>query len=130
MPRKETPAGKAIGDRLKRIQEEKGYTSKEMADELGISLNSYYSYRNGSVLLGTEICLRYIEVFHVNPNYLLRGDSSRGYFLATSQYERAHFLQQIRADLDHVEELSKHLSDKEKKEGIKYLFLTGAKISE
>lgn len=130
MSRKETPAGKAIGERLKRIQDEKGYTSQEMADELGISLNSYYSYRNGSVLIGTEICLRYIEVFHVNPNYLLLGDSSRGYFLATSQYDTAYFQAQIRADLDHAFELSKHLSEKEKKESIKYLFLTGAKITE
>lgn len=130
MPRKVTDAGKDIGDRLKKIQEIKGYTSQEMADKLEITIYKYYSYRNGTTLIKTEICLRCIEILHVNPDYLFRGDSSRGYFIPSSQFDRANNLQMICAELDHAAELSKRLSEREKKESLKYLFLTGAKITE
>ena len=66
-----------IGNRLKDIRKENGYTQEEFSEIMGISLNFYGKIERGQSRLSIEKLIFLHNRFNVDINYLLTGNKSK-----------------------------------------------------
>ena len=73
-----TALASQIGERIRQLRGERGWSQRELAARAGVvnaSMISYYEL--GERCPSYETLLRLADVFHVTTDYLLRGGSSR-----------------------------------------------------
>lgn len=62
-----------IGDRLKRVRKECGYTQKSMAEAIGAALSGYQQYESGRSVPGGAVVAGLVQL-GINANWLLTGN--------------------------------------------------------
>lgn len=60
---------------IDRKREEKGLSKRELADEVGISLKTYYNWINGKTDIPSSALLKMSTMFNVSIDYLLIGST-------------------------------------------------------
>jgi transcriptional regulator with XRE-family HTH domain len=60
-----------IGDRLKQLREEKGYTQEYIAEYLGVKQQTYSRYENNVSEPDIETIHKLVKLFNVSADYLL-----------------------------------------------------------
>ena len=60
-----------IGQRLKRLREEKGLTQQQLADELHLTYHAVSGYERNNSEPDDEILINIATYFHVSSDYLL-----------------------------------------------------------
>ena len=76
MPKKPTleplDLGKeTIGERIVQLRKTRGYTQKSLAEKLGISRASLWSYESGRLRLYDELLARLAVIFDVSIDYIV-----------------------------------------------------------
>ncbi len=105
--------------RLKKIRNRHRMTQQEMADQMGISLESYKRIEYGTSKAPTEALLTLIDNMNEDSDYVLRG-RSRGimklvdsFFGATDQERAEFFMELSRVYRKHASEYSVDYMDSE-----------------
>lgn len=62
----------SFGDRLREARKSKGMSQQELADELGISINSVANYERGTSFPKESYLYKIINIFGLDPNYLFQ----------------------------------------------------------
>jgi transcriptional regulator with XRE-family HTH domain len=63
-----------VGDRLRQLRQKLGLTQSQMAQKLGVTLNTYQRYELGNRSLTVEKLQQLRKHFGVNLNWLLTGE--------------------------------------------------------
>lgn len=63
-----------IGERIKCVRTEKGYTQQKFADALGLKRNTVGGYEIGTVVPSERTILDICDKFHVNEDWLRFGE--------------------------------------------------------
>lgn len=83
----------SIAEQLRALRLEKGITQKELADSVGIAVQSIINYENGRREPNSKAMVALERYFNVSGEYL-RGDADRATFLSKSE--------DIQEDLDEL----------------------------
>ncbi|SDB07219.1 Transcriptional regulator, contains XRE-family HTH domain [Pseudobutyrivibrio sp. YE44] len=88
---------KQIGSRLKEVQQSLGYSTDDMAEVLGVSIEQYRKYCKGETILPLDRILDLYDNKHFDIEYLLLGkqiDNTEFSVVISSmtEKERARFL--------------------------------------
>jgi transcriptional regulator with XRE-family HTH domain len=92
-----------VGDRLRLLRQKLGLTQSQMAQKLGVTLNTYQRYELGNRNLTVEKLQQLRKLFGVNLNWLLTGEG--GMFESYNDKEKVK--QHLRALKSIVEELER-----------------------
>ena len=66
----------AFGARLKELRKQKGWTQKELANQLDISFSHLNKYESGMHIPPIEKLIQLAEIFNVTLDYLVLGASN------------------------------------------------------
>lgn len=61
----------SIGSRLKSLRKEKHLTQKQVADRIGVAVNTVSAYESDARYPPYDILLKLARMFHVSADYLL-----------------------------------------------------------
>ena len=70
---------KKVGDRIKRIREERNYTQQYLASKLNVTQKAYSKIETGETKLSVDNLLRIAEVLETSINNILETDGSAVY---------------------------------------------------
>lgn len=62
---------KMIGERIKKLREEKGFTQKQFSEEVGININTLASYERETREPGIDLIIKFANYFNVTTDYLI-----------------------------------------------------------
>ncbi len=85
-------AKKMIGSRLDEVRKREGLSQGEFCKALGISRTSLQNYVRGGRDIPTSILARLLELYSVDPSWMIQGDISE-----TALRNKSEILAQIRA---------------------------------
>lgn len=80
-----------IGERIKCVRTEKGYTQQKFADALGLKRNTVGGYEIGTVVPSERTILDICDKFHVNEDWLRYGEGEM-FLKRTREEEIAAFM--------------------------------------
>lgn len=80
-----------IGERIKCVRTEKGYTQQKFADALGLKRNTVGGYEIGTVVPSERTILDICDKFHVNEDWLRFGEGEM-FLKRTREEEIAAFM--------------------------------------
>ena len=80
-----------IGERIKCVRTEKGYTQQKFADALGLKRNTVGGYEIGTVVPSERTILDICDKFHVNEDWLRYGEGEM-FVARTREDEIASFM--------------------------------------
>ena len=63
----------SIGQRIKEMRTESGFTQKQLADAIGVAQNTISQYENDTALPGVDIIVKLADTLNTTTDYLLRG---------------------------------------------------------
>lgn len=91
-----------IGQRLKTVRENSGYTQETFAETLDVGVEHYRKLESGAYSLQPEKMLILYETYKIDPTYLITGEKNRTFdvelFLANcSREERDKFIDRMLA---------------------------------
>lgn len=66
-----------IGNQIKKLRLEYGYTQKELSSKIGLSPKMISFYENGERIPPMDIVMKLVEIFDVTSDYLLGIDSDK-----------------------------------------------------
>ena len=69
-----------IGERLKQLRKQKGYTQKQLSALLGFQGNSYSSYEYNRIKPSIENFVKLAEILHTSVQYIVTGEELSGEF--------------------------------------------------
>src|SRR5215210_4034620 len=69
----ETPVIKQVGERVSRLRRKQGWKQKELAAQIGCSLQQVSKLERGRWVPRVSVLLRIAEAFNVTADYLLTG---------------------------------------------------------
>lgn len=65
-----------IGERLDRVRKRQGLSQKDFCTALGISRSSLLNYVRGDRDMPTSILAKLLELYSVDPSWMVKGDAS------------------------------------------------------
>lgn len=65
---------KRFGEKLRALRLREGYTTRQLADRLGVSHTHVIGIENGKRGTSTELVLRIADLFHVTIDQLMRDE--------------------------------------------------------
>ena len=65
---------KRFGEKLRTLRLREGYTTRQLADHLGVSHTHVIGIENGKRGTSTELVLRIADLFHVTIDQLMRDE--------------------------------------------------------
>ena len=80
-----------IGERIKCVRTEKGYTQQKFADALGLKRNTVGGYEIGTVVPSDRTIIDICDKFHVNEDWLRFGEGDM-FVSRTREEEIAEFM--------------------------------------
>ena len=80
-----------IGERIKCVRTEKGYTQQKFADALGLKRNTVGGYEIGTVVPSERTIIDICDKFHVNEGWLRSGEGEM-FVARTREEEIAAFM--------------------------------------
>ena len=80
-----------VGERIKCVRTEKGYTQQKFADALGLKRNTVGGYEIGTVVPSERTILDICDKFHVNEDWLRYGEGEM-FVARTREDEIASFM--------------------------------------
>ena len=116
------PLAQQLGLRIRNVQGALKYTNRKMADEMGVSTYTLAAYKRGETMTSMEFCIKLVEEYHANPEYLLCGDERYGYLLSEEDHIPEEGDVKIQKQIDAFVESGFFLTEEEKMESLKYLF--------
>lgn len=63
----------SIGQRIKEMRTECGFTQKQLADIIGVAQNTISQYENDTALPSVDIIVKLADTLKTTTDYLLRG---------------------------------------------------------
>lgn len=81
----------AIGERLERVRKRQGLSQHDFSSALGISRSSLLNYVRGDRDIPTSILAKLLELYSVDPSWMVQGDASDATFR-----QKSDILAQIR----------------------------------
>ena len=73
-PGERTSAARRFGQRLKRARTQLGFDVRQTSQAVGVGINSYYKYEDGSRFPGPGVLIAIVNKFRLNLNYLVSGE--------------------------------------------------------
>ena len=64
----------SFGERLRLARKAKNMSQQELADELGISINSIANYERGTSFPKEDYLYKIMSIFDLDPNYLFQDE--------------------------------------------------------
>lgn len=83
-----------IGERIKCVRTEKGYTQQKFADALGLKRNTVGGYEIGTVVPSDRTIIDICDKFHVNEDWLRFGEGDM-FVSRTREEEIAEFMGEL-----------------------------------
>lgn len=96
--------GDIFGDRLKKLRFKKNLLQKEVADDLGITVQRYSSYENNSRLPEVQMLVLIAEYYSVSIDYLL-GIEKKTYI------DNSFLIEQLNNIKNEINNLEKYIND-------------------
>lgn len=72
-------SAKSLGERLKKVRTDKGYTRDQFAEMLKISRSAIQAYEYGERSPNADYLVKYYQLFGTNLHWLLTGDGNAYY---------------------------------------------------
>ena len=68
----------SIGQNIKKYRKEKGYTQRELADLIGVSVQAVSKWENNSAVPDLERIVKMSEIFGISIDELIKGETTEG----------------------------------------------------
>ena len=68
---------KGIGNRIKRVRKERGYSQEHLAELLGVSINTISNYENGKYSFDISRISEMADILDTTEEYLLYGQNNK-----------------------------------------------------
>ncbi len=60
-----------MGQKMKRLRKENGFTQKQIAERIGLAVSAVSSYESGARYPSYEVLIKLARIYHVSADYLL-----------------------------------------------------------
>lgn len=82
-----------LGERIRRLREERGLSQKQLAERIGVQKQSVSNWENENAMPSMDKFLQLVEFFRTTPNYMLGYEVKAGIDVTgLSEKEIAHIM--------------------------------------